>query len=200
MSYTHLILLSFVLFYSSQNCLGQPISGNYGNLSIAYDSSQNRITGYFNDATGWDDELQEPKFTCTFYINGYYTDSSSQITSFYPGDSINQIKGFIKNVTPHAINLKLEEEHGGCWNVAPLDSTGHTFTLESENNCLSIRYVKTEKAYFHSKPSKKGLLESFLVHHDIVYVYYIKDDWVYVQFYNGEKQTDGWIKVSDLNP
>jgi hypothetical protein len=199
MIYLHKIPV-FTLILIAHFSLAQPKSGNYGSLSVAYDSSENRITGYFNDATGWDEALQEPKYTCTFYFSGTFTDSISSISSYYPGDTLNQIQGYIKPLDTKSFTLKLAEEHGGCWNVSPADSTGRLFSIESENECLSIRYVTAEKAFFHSKPSKKGLLESYIIHNDVVHIYYIKNDWVYVQFFNGERQTNGWIKISDLNP
>src|SRR5262245_11277158 len=46
------------------------VSGKYEQLILGINKENQILTGYYEDFTGFDDELKVPKFSCIFYIYG----------------------------------------------------------------------------------------------------------------------------------
>lgn len=44
------------------------ISGDYGEVQLAYDANKNLVTGYYSSGTGWDENSS--RFFCEFYFRG----------------------------------------------------------------------------------------------------------------------------------
>ncbi|MES0490616.1 MAG: hypothetical protein ABUK01_11520 [Leptospirales bacterium] len=61
------VCIALLMFAKKQEFLS---SGHYGALKIAYDPQQKLITGYYENATGFDPRTNEPRFSCLFYIEG----------------------------------------------------------------------------------------------------------------------------------
>lgn len=192
------IIILFILILFSSVTFSQQIiqSGEYDNsLRMAYDSESKKITGYYENYTGWDEKTKAPRFSCIFYIEGTVSEQKVKIKTYYPEDkNEDTIEGHIEIVNNETIYIVLPEEHGGCWNVQHFADKPDKFKLVKETNWIQIRYVDTEKCYFHK--SKK--LKSFVIKGDIVYVEKIEGDWALCSYF-GKKTTKGWLKVADLN-
>lgn len=62
--------------------------------------------------------------------------------------------------------------------------------------------VVAPKCFFHNKPDPASIRRSFLVEGDRVMVSKVKQDYIYVDFYNSYngKTTTGWLNTEDLEP
>jgi len=192
-------LLTFILL--SNISWGQkPVSGEYEfGLKLALDSSANKLTGYFENYTGWDEETNLPKFSCIFYFEGTIWDKKVKISTYDPTYKSGEIiEGTLEIIDNKTVNIKLTSEHGGCWNVQHFVEEPAKFELERPVPWIQIRYVKKNKSYFYSEKSINKKRKAYLVKNDFVCIDKLDGDWAYCTFY-GTKATKGWIKITDLN-
>ncbi len=192
-----LIILLFLLNISS----GQIVAtGEYDpGLKLAYDNTTKKLTGYFEDHSGWDEETNSPRFSCVFYIEGEIEDNIFKIKTCFPEDkSEDIIYGTLEVMINRNIKINLPEEHGGCWNVRHFANEQCIFSLVREIAWTTIRFINTDKAYFYAEKAIDEKQESYLVKRDFVCIDKIEDDWAYCTFY-GKTITKGWIRTADLN-
>jgi hypothetical protein len=178
----------------------QFISGDYDTgLKLSYDSTNKKVTGYFEDYTGLGEQNSNPRFSCIFYIEGTVTGNKIDIKSYYPSDKGNDlIQGAIEILTDKKVKIKLLKEHGGCWNVQHFADEQVTFTLEKKQTWMQIRYVSVAKAYFYSGNSENQRLKSYLINGNFICIDKIEGQWAYCTYF-GLKTTKGWLMLSDLN-
>ncbi len=195
-----IILTTITLLWLSNISFGQTIvSGEYDSgLKLAYDSITNKLTGYFENYTGLDEETGNPKFSCIFYIQGTVTARQFTVDTYYPNDSSDIIKGNIQIINDKSASIKLAEEHRGCWNVQHFADDQEKFSLEKHIAWTQIRFITSYKTYFYSDKSINKKLKSYIVKNDFVCIYKIEGDWAYCTYY-GKTITKGWIKTADLN-
>ena len=196
------IIIVFNLLIFSTISLGQQIikSGEYDNgLRLAYDNNSKKITGYFESYTGWDDETKTSRFSCIFYIEGNIIGQKALIKTYYPEDkNEDTIEGYLEITNNTTVNIKLPEEHGGCWNVQHFADKPEKFELEKNSNWIQIRYVNANKSYFYKEKSSEKKLKSYLIKGDIVFIEKLESEWAFCSYF-GKKTTKAWLKVSDLN-
>jgi hypothetical protein len=194
-----LTTLLTVIFFSS--AFGQHIySGDYSyGLKLSFDSTTKMVTGYFENYTGWDYESKNPKFSCIFYIEGIVTGQQFNIKTYYPAYKEDDlIKGTIEIVSSKNLKIKLNEEHGGCWNVHHFADEPAEFTIKKNHEWIQVRYLDVDKAFFHSGKYQSKRLKSYLVKGDFVCLERIEQDWAYCTSF-GKKMKKGWLKLSELN-
>lgn len=195
-----LFLTTITLLWLSTFSFGQTIvAGEYDSgLKLAYDSKTKKLTGYFENYTGWDEETNNPKFSCIFYIQGTITSNQFTVNTYYPNDTSDIIKGNIQIINNTTASIKLPEEHGGCWNVQHFADTQVKFSLEKQTTWTQIRFITTNRSYFYSNKSIGKKQKSYLVKNNFVCIDKIEDDWAYCTYY-GKVITKGWIRTADLN-
>ena len=194
-------LTAISLLWLTNISLGQRIkSGEYRyGLKLAFNNQTKRLTGYFENYTGWDEEAKRPKFSCIFYIDGFATKSQFRVLTYYPEyRSDDNITGEMEIVNASTVRIKLPGEHGGCWNVEHFADEPVLFDLEKKAEWTSIRYVVKDKTYFYAEKSDNMKKKAFLVKNDFVCIKKVENDWAYCTFY-GKQITTGWIKIDDLN-
>jgi hypothetical protein len=195
------ICLTFLLLLLSNLTFGQKIiSGEYDfGMKLSYDSASNTLTGYFENYTGLDEETQNPKFSCIFYIEGKVTGKKFAIKTYYPADKKDDlISGTIEILDTKTIKIKLPEEHGGCWNVKHFADQPEEFGLEKKTNWTQIRYIDKPKSYFYKDQSNANQTKIYLLKGDIICVDKIENGKAFCTYF-GKKITKGWINISDLN-
>lgn len=191
-------LLSILLCHS---IFGQQlIAGTYdAGLRLAFDSTNKKVTGYFEDYTGNDEQTGNPRFSCIFYLEGTMTANKFTLKTYYPTNREDDlIEGTLEVVTSRKIKIKLPKEHGGCWNVQHFADEPVAFTLEGNQNWKQIRYVAAARSYFYSDKGEDKPLKSYLVKGDFVCVEKIEGQWAYCTFV-GKKTTKGWLKLAAFN-
>lgn len=185
---------------------GKVMSGDYGSLIIAV-NAKDELTGYFDEGTG-DDGNGRPRFSCTFFIYGErQPDGAFKISTWYPGipeDVV--VTGKLKysgKAGKASVNIQLDGEHGGCWNVAPSlkEKEGVDFDLESAGQWEGIRIIAPSRAYFFISPQAGAPQKIYVVKNDAVRVLSVKGEWAEVGFVaaNG-KTTKGWMKDENFHP
>ncbi len=191
-----IFIFTFLTLYSfCQNLT----SGEYDSgMKIAYDSMTNKITGYFENYTGMDEETRNPRFSCVFYIIGTIKGSKVNVDTYYPNSNDNKITGIIEIKNDTTFKIKLPEEHGGCWNVHHFADEKVTFTLEKHISWIQIRFIVSDKAHFYSDKTINKKLNSYAIKDDLVCVDRIDGEWAYCTFY-GKSIVKGWIRIEDLN-
>lgn len=180
------------------------VSGAYDALIVAV-NAQGELTGYFDEEAG-DDGKGNSLFSCSFFIRGTkQSDGIYKIMTWYPGYSGDEvIDGELKISESNgkkAINLHLNGEHGGCWNVEPSikEKGGINYELTKAENWMSVRVVSAVKTYFYASAEAKMPQKSFVVKNDVVRVLQTKGDAAEVNFVNNRgKTTKGWIKIKDF--
>ncbi len=180
--------------------LGQ--SGHYGPMTVGIEGSGDRVTGYYESYTGWDENLNAPRFSCIFYFSGERNGDRYDITSWFPGKEQDSIAGnlsFTSQGREPKLRLQLEEDHGGCWNVRPFEGEGSQLSLTQAGTWTSVRTVANQRAYFHRRPSGANQQQSYVIAGDVLKIYETRGDWVYAEF-GTQRTTRGWIKLSDLQP
>jgi hypothetical protein len=95
------LLATITILWIANISFGQTIlSGEYNaGLKLAYDSITNKLTGYYENYTGYDEETRNPKFSCIFYIHGKITGSQFTVDTYFPNDTIDIIKGNINLIS-----------------------------------------------------------------------------------------------------
>lgn len=195
------ILLAYLLISFSNLVFGQKlISGEYEfGMNLSYDESSKMLTGYFENYTGLDEETNNPKFSCIFYIEGKVTGKKFSVKTYYPenkGDDV--ILGTIEIINNKTIKIKLPEERGGCWNVQHFADKPEQFELEKKSNWIQVRYVNKNKSFFFKENSNLSKTKMYLIKNNIVYVEKIENGKAYCS-YKGKKIIKGWINIKDLN-
>lgn len=174
-------------------------SGEYDSgLKLAYDSITNKLTGYFENYTGLDEETGNAKFSCIFYIQGSVTGSQFIVETYYPNGTSDFIKGTFKIISEKTASIKLPEEHGGCWNVQHFADEAAQFDIEKKTEWIQIKYVLVDKAYFYTERSEDKKQKAYIVKNDFVCIEKIEGGWAYCTYF-GKRITKGWIKTVDLN-
>ncbi len=194
------LLTTITVLWISNISFGQTIvSGEYDSgLKLAYDRVTNKLTGYFENYTGLDEETVNPKFSCIFYLTGTITGSQFAVDTYYPNDTSVVIKGNIQIINDKTASIKLPEDHGGCWNVRHFADEKVKFSLEKHITWTQISFITSAKAYFYSEKSINKKQKSYLIKNDFVCISKIEDDWAYCTFY-GKTITKGWIRTEALN-
>lgn len=179
------------------------VSGDYENLVIGV-NTKGELTGYFNESTGVDDE-GNPRFTCAFFIYGAKeTGGIYKIKTWFPEYPEDVIEGELKFVevgVKDGVNIKLDGEHGGCWNVAPVlkDEKGLDFSLSSEGDWESVRLVSPKKVWLFKSIDAGAPQKIFVDKNDAVKVFQTKDGWAEVRYASPTGRTAyGWMKTSDF--
>lgn len=190
-----------ILLFLSTICLGQEIeTGEYDSgLKLAYDHKTNKLTGYFENYTGWDEMANNALFSCIFYFEGIIDGTTAKIRSYYPSEEPgDMIPGTLEITDSRTVKIELSKEHGGCWNVQHFAGHPIQFSLEKEINWIQIRFIVPDKTYFYSDKSIDKKEKSFLSQNDIICINKFEDEWAYCTYY-GKKIQQGWIRTSDLN-
>jgi hypothetical protein len=180
------------------------ISGDYGELLLGVDNN-GVVTGYYSSSTG-----ARQEFSCIFYLRGKLQGDTADIVTWFPEDK-ERIRGRLRFVDEHgkpSVNVKLESEHGGCWNVNSAfdEEGGSTLALDKRGNWLSVRVVSADRAYFHNSPNTRTKRKVYIVTGDGVRIFKAQNGWVEAEFHGNcidvgcekRKITRGWLKESDL--
>lgn len=191
----------FICILLLQNFLvnAQLETGIYDNgLKLAFNPSTNVITGIFENYSGYDNKTGDPAFSCIFYIHGLLKDSTSRIETYFPLDKKDDLViGKIKLIAKDKISIKLDDEHGGCWNVMSFDDFTN-FKLRENKIWIEIRYIAIEKAFFHSEKDQSTKRKAYVLKGDLVFIDKIDSEWVHCS-YHGKTVTTGWLKPNSVN-
>lgn len=166
-------------------------------LMIGFDSASGKVTGVYEDASGWNEELKAPHFSCVFYLTGVVKGDSFPVVTYYPGEE-ERISGVLVRLDERTIRLRLDQDHGGCWNVLALSNEPQQFELNEEHPWRQIRYVISDKAWFYAEQSDSTPQKTYVIRNDFVCAERNEGSWVYCTFY-GEVITRGWLRVEELN-
>jgi hypothetical protein len=179
-------------------CVAVPTtSGDYDGLLVGVDRN-GILTGYFESSTG------AGQFSCIFFVSGKITGSSNRVQTWFPGDREPKevIHGVLENVSSNgkpSIRLKLDEEHGGCWNVQTFASDPSTFVLTEQGRWESIRIIASKKARFYDDPSSPKARKAYVVTGNALRVFERRDGWVRGEYVSPDnRRTRGWISERDL--
>ncbi|MBX3243516.1 MAG: hypothetical protein KF685_03495 [Acidobacteria bacterium] len=193
-------ILAFAISVSAQTAVS---SGAYDSLLLAVDANGN-LTGYFYETTGMD-EKGRPRFTCAFLISGKQTDEGRfEIKTWHPIAPEEVIQGEIvalENDGERSVRLKLDSEHGGCWNVAPMLSQdeGVEYELSSPADWQAIRMAASAKVFFHKAADKKTRLKTYVVKGNVVRVHKVSGEWADAEYINESgKSVRGWLLLADM--
>jgi hypothetical protein len=193
--------ITLIFLFIASSVLAQKISsGAYDlGLKLAFDNKSNKLSGYFENYTGWDEDTKSARFSCIFYIEGTVEGLKVKIKTYFPTDKKEDIiEGNIEIVNNKSVKIKLPEEHGGCWNVQHFADEAAKFDLQKSTNWIQIRYTETDKTYFYNGKSIDKKSKAYLVKGDFVCIDKIDGDWAYCTYF-GKRTTSGWIQLKDLN-
>jgi hypothetical protein len=193
------VIVTFLISFIFTTTFGQLISGDYNDgLKLCYDSTTKKVTGYFEEHTGYDEQTNSSRFSCIFYMEGIVNGKKFTINTYFPADKKDdQVTGTMELISNKSVTVLLPEDHGGCWNVQPFTKPVD-FTLDKNQPWIQVRYVNVTKAYFYSEKMDDKRMKVYLVKADVVYVEKMEEGWAYCTYF-GKKVSKGWVKVSELN-
>ena len=179
---------------------GQIEPGIYNDgLKLAYNPSIELITGIYENYSGYDESTGNPRFSCIFYINGTLKDSIASIETYFPLDKEDDmIAGKLKHTENNEISIKLDDQHGGCWNVWDFSDDFTNFKLQESKNWIEIRYIDIDKAFFYTQQNETTKRKAYVLKGDIVFIDKIKSNWIHCS-YIGKTVTTGWLKLDSVN-
>jgi hypothetical protein len=197
-----LIFCFMLLFYFPLAMAQLAISGIYNSgLNLVFDPLRNQITGYYENYSGYDESTAKPRFSCTFYFSGKAELNQSNIISFYPGDSVpDSIPGILELVNNDQLTIRLNSDHGGCWNVQTFASEPVSFSLYKAISWNQIRYVTGSNVVLFKDESGSSSFNVKLPFGSVLGISEIKGDLAQCTVLNSTDDViSGWIKLSDLN-
>ncbi len=164
-------------------------SGQYGDglrLAVAGDS----VTGYYEEASGWNEALQMPQFSCAYTFVGHYEGGDQLAISLrhYPN-----AKGNLEILSPEKFSVSLSLNP--CRNE---EATREVWTLRKAYPLLSLQTVRVERAYFHARPEKETQQKAYLIKGDRVEVTAKEGDWYQVSYTGARSTTTGWMHASSF--
>ncbi|MCS6873608.1 MAG: hypothetical protein RML33_01865 [Acidobacteriota bacterium] len=162
------------------------------------------ITGYYENYRGELIEGGAPQFSCAFYLEGELKDDKYEIKVVYP-DIDYKIEGFIEFTRfedKPAVFMKLNEDPPGCANVEPKSFVEGVFlTANQKGTWREIRLVRKDKTFFYKNPDSRARTKTYVIKHDPVRLFEIKDGWTKVEVETRKgKKIDGWVRLEDLYP
>ncbi len=174
-------------------------SGQYQELNLAFDQESNIITGFYENYTGYDEATKKPRFSCIFYLEGKLKAGIAAINTYFPvRKAQDKIVGQLIIINKNEVTVHLPQEHGGCWNVETFAGKPEDFKLEQAKPWIQIRYAINNKVFFYSDKSETKKLKAYVVMGDILYIEKKEGHWLYCT-YLGDRTTQGWIKLEDVN-
>lgn len=192
------ILVAAALLLQVTGAIASPVSGVYGELLLAVDPTRRLITGYFESYTG------SGQFGCIFYLRGDLTGQISKIKTWFPDekDPKSVIEGVLEQ-TPvdgaPAVSVKLNAEHGGCWNVQHFAADVRPFSLRAYGDWKEIRVVSSRRAHFYDQPSEGAKRKAYVVRGNPLRLYEIQGGWARAEYVNKDgNRTMGWVREADL--
>ena len=183
------------------------ISGYYDmSLAIAYDKESKKISGYYEDFSGWDNSTNSPRFDYSFYLEGIYEGSNLiKIRGWYPQEDLSDediISGILKlSDKKDKLYIKLDEDSESYLNIQYFIDKFVEFELDSNGKeWKEIRFVKSEKTHFYSKADEQYKMNSYVIRNDVLKVIKRKFDWSYIEYKNRDSGEiyKAWVKNSDL--
>ncbi|HEX8530111.1 MAG TPA: hypothetical protein VF646_08805 [Cytophagales bacterium] len=174
-------------------------SGRYETLHLAYNPATRKVTGYFEQSGGYDENTKAPMFSCAFYLEGEMQRHAVPIRTYYPAARPEDvINGTLRVINGSEVSVKLPQEHGGCWNVQHFADEPVPFGLTGKTDWLEIRYVTAAKAYFHADTLESTRRKAYVVAGNVVYLDRRQGGWAHGRYY-GKAVTAGWLKLDQLN-
>lgn len=192
------LFLSYIPYSQAQKVS----SGIYGSgLNIAFDELTGKVTGFYDSESGYDEKTGTTQFSCTFYFSGKAELNQSNIISFYPGDSVpDSIPGILELVNNDQLTIRLNSDHGGCWNVQTFASEPVSFSLYKAVSWNQIRYVTGSNVDLFKDESGSSSFNVKLPFGSVVGISGMKGDLAQCTVLNSTDDViNGWIKLSDLN-
>ena len=182
-------LIAACCFFDRAFAKIQVISGIYEGLILAVDQ-QGAVSGYYRESQG-----SGVKKTCSFYLSGQGEGDQVDLLTW----NIETFPGSLQ-AAEQGVVLRIERgrDHPGCGSVLPpLISQGMLLDRIAIANWTSLRRVIAKKTFLFPKPSKKAKSRTYVVKGDVVGVFSQSDDWLRVEYVNGQKRVGGWILAAD---
>jgi hypothetical protein len=168
-----------------------------GLLLVGYDPTTKTVSGYFSE------ELGGGQFSCIFYLTGEVGGAAARIASYFPKTPRDRIAGNMTRGKDGQLAVSLVEEHGGCAMVEHFAEKAkpREFELSAAHPWMSIRVVKSKKAYFYNAPDSQNHRKAYLVQGNGVGVKSAKTGWLEVDYPGPEeKTTSGWMRETEFYP
>lgn len=162
-------------------------SGLYrGGLKLAING--NTVSGYYEDASGWNEAVGAPQFSCEYSFVGEYTGSDT-IPLTLPTDD--GATGRLEILSPGQIRVSLSRSP--CDNDQPVTEV---WEIASAYPLVAIRNVISPKSYFYSSPGEQSRRSAYLVKGDRAEVVGINGEWYQVRYQGAKSTTEGWMPAS----
>ena len=197
------IFFAVLFIFNSDYTLCQTIKTgiyNWGTMCIVADNSTGKITGYYENYSGLDEQAQQFSFSCIFLFSGNMSNGQKKFPILsYAYDGSDTISGEIIIESDTKIRIYLQREHGKCSQVEKFsEKISPIFQITEEKNWKGIAAVKTEKAFFHTAPDEARKSSRVVSKGSFVKILEEKDTWLKVEFQSGDSIINAWLKKSDL--
>lgn len=176
--------------------------------AIGFDEAKSHISGFYHFKQV---QMENHSFhaDCTILFSGTFTakkvipivatDVAAKKIIFVKGNL--EFRGYA-NVAPGNPNeeiftLRLYENLPSCSDAVDVSTFDMDIEIERFDKWKMVSAVRSKRAYFYSEPDEISKGKAFLVAGDVIRIYEENENWYYVKYQNGKKETAGWIKKSD---
>jgi hypothetical protein len=146
------------------------------------------VSGYYEDASGWNEQVDAPQFSCEYSFSGKYTGSDTiylALKGYIDG------KGTLEILSRQQIRLSLSLNP--CENEQP---SAETLQIESPYRLVAIESISAPKSYFYSQPDETSRRKAYLVKGDKAEVTDVEGSWYRVSYRGAKSTTEGWMPAS----
>src|SRR5690606_26121407 len=140
----------------TENLASRLASGTYGGgLKLAID--ENTVSGYYEEASGWNEQIDAPQFSCAYVFSGRYQGSDTVPITLtgYAG-----VSGRLEILSEESIRVTLPPNP--CHNEEP---TVDTWKLETPYPLVAIKEITVSQSNFYSAPGE-GKRSAYLIRGD----------------------------------
>lgn len=162
-------------------------SGLYrGGLRLAIDG--NVVSGYYEDASGWNEEVGAPQFWCEYSFTGTYKGSDT-IPLTLSSDS--GATGSLEILSSEKIRVSLSRSP--CNNEEPVTEE---WEIADAYPLIAIKNVVASRSDFYSSPDESARRKAYLVRGDRAEIMEMNGEWYRVRYYGATATTEGWMPAT----
>ncbi len=162
-------------------------SGLYrGGLRLAIDG--NVVSGYYEETSGWNEDVGAPQFSCEYSFTGTYIGSDTIPLTL---SSDKETTGSLEILSPADIRVSLSRSP--CNNEEPVTEV---WEIADAYPLIAIKNVIASRADFYSNPDESARRKAYLVRGDRAEIMEMDGEWYRVRYHGVAATTEGWMPAS----
>lgn len=166
------------LVWLSAFAFGGAVSGNYGPLALGFDSAAGRVEGLYQEASGWDEAIGAPRFSCFLRLGGRWESDRGELTVRTSPGGGPEGRATLRFLPDRRMVLRFSSFHGGA---CPSSGRDDTLALDSARPWIGMGTLRV-RSWFHSAPEPSRRTRAYVLPGDAVWILEWRKDFARVEF------------------